>query len=258
MKKLLATGIAIILSAAMFVACTSAPSDVPATQTNVSAQTEESANNSEIDGTPFPNTVAPEKWDFTQKVYPTVDKKLKFVFIQNYGAHPYPQALVKYAKDECEIAGIDLTIADALGDPQKQVDLIKSFVTQKYDAIINEPIDLMSCLPAYQTAYEAGIPIIECAINSDGETFGYVKAAVYGNTFEQGMMAAEGMMKVMPDGGNIVILEGQLATSGQVGLTGGFLEAIKDKPQYKVLDKQTTDWMRMARIYRRFILSLLG
>ena len=51
-------------------------------------------------------------------------------------------------------------------------------------------------------------------------------------------------MKVMPDGGNIVILEGELATSGQVGLTGGFLEAIKDMPQYKVLDKQTTDWMR--------------
>jgi len=181
---------------------------------------------------------------FQSTAYPAEGKTYKFAFIQNTGAHPYPQALVRFAQDECDKSGVELTVADAQMDPQKQVDLIKSFITQGYDAILNEPVDITSCLPAYQAAKEAGVVIIECAIPSDGATFELVNATVYGDAFEEGQKVAEGMMKFLPDGGNIVILEGALATPAQIGRTGGFLDIIKDKPEYVVLDQQTTDWMR--------------
>lgn len=171
-------------------------------------------------------------------------EKMKVAFCVNGLSHPYTMALEKFMKLEAEEQGVELTVADANMDAQKQVDYIINFVAQGYDAVIVSPCDVNNCLPAYMAAQEAGVPIIEVSGNSEGETYELVTCFVGADQEEEGRTAAMAVEKQFPDGANIVVIEGAMGSSGQIGRDKGFEDYFADKPEYVILEKQTSDWMR--------------
>jgi ribose transport system substrate-binding protein len=174
----------------------------------------------------------------------TEAKKLRIGFTVNAMNHPYPIALEKFAKDEAAKQGVEITCIDPQGDPQRQVDMLMQFVTQGYDAIVSNPVDGNNCYPVYKAAKEAGIPVIECSNFSTGDTLELVTCYVAADQELEGKAAAEALVKLLPNGGNIVIIEGTLGGAAQIGRDKGFEDFLKDKPQYKILAKQPADWDR--------------
>lgn len=223
MKKTIAVLLVLCLSMALFAGCAT-------TQPQVTTKTQVTTLTS--DATTEQSSKESEK------------KAIKIGFVVNIMNHPYIMALDKFAKEEAARQGVEITVVDPQFDAQKQVDMINQFITQGYDAILTIPVDVNSCLPAYKAAKEAGIPIIEVAANSAGDTFELVTCWVGADQEQEGRRAAEALVKVLPNGGNIVVLQGSLGSSGQIGRDKGFEDYFKDKPQYKILAKQTTDWMR--------------
>ena len=175
---------------------------------------------------------------------PASDDGIRIGFVMNSTAHPYTMALETFAKQKAAELGVEVTVVDAQMDAQKMVDMINQFVAQGYDAIMCSPVDVNSNLPAYKAAKEAGVFIVEVSGNSEGDTFDLVDAVVYADQHEEGRWAAEALVAVLPDGGNVVVLQGALGSSGQIGRDSGFDEYLADKPEYVILDRQTTDWMR--------------
>jgi ribose transport system substrate-binding protein len=171
-------------------------------------------------------------------------KKIRIGFTVNAMNHPYPIALERFAKEEAAKQGVEITCIDPQGDPQKQVDMLMQFITQGYDAIVSNPVDGNNCYPVYKAAKEAGIPVIECSNFSVGDTLELVTCYVAADQEKEGRAAAEALVKLLPNGGNIVIIEGTLGGAAQIGRDKGFEDFLKDKPQYKILAKHPADWDR--------------
>ncbi|MBI1176268.1 substrate-binding domain-containing protein [bacterium] len=63
-------------------------------------------------------------------------------------------------RTDLEKRGYTMLQAISNGDPNRQLDQVKNFITRKVDGIILVPKDAKSCLPIIKAANEANIPIV--------------------------------------------------------------------------------------------------
>ena len=114
---------------------------------------------------------------------------------------------------------------------EKQNEQIEEFISKKVDGIFVNPID-SSKLTSLESAREAGIPII--AIDASVENKDLIDCVIESDNYDAGVLCAQDMMKRMQSA-DIVLLKHSTVESA-VSRIQGFVDTIKNYPQYKIID----------------------
>ncbi len=142
---------------------------------------------------------------------------------------------------------VELTVFDGRYDASVQQGQFETMVTQGFDGIIFVPIDVEAGAVAVDFATASGIPVVgsNTRVNTD-QLLSYVGS----DDVEAGRLQAEGVLELMGNEGNVVILEGPLGQSAQIQRREGNLAAIEAQEGITVLEMQTANWSRAEALTR--------
>ena len=136
--------------------------------------------------------------------------------------------------------GVELIIVDAEGSALKQIEQVESFIAQKVDAIILNPIEFEASSPAVAKAQAAKIPII----NVNSATKATPTAFVGSNDVESARIAMKYLTEKLVGKGNMVMIQGLMGQAAQLQREEGAKEILKQFPDIKLLSQQTAEWDR--------------
>ncbi len=166
-------------------------------------------------------------------------------FSQANNAEPYRQ----HVNDELTAAAkkvpqFTLQIADGAGNVNTQTSQMDNFVTQKVDLILISPFEASPLTPAVARAMKAGIPVIELDRKTVGEPGKDYTAFIGGDNFKIAEEAGKYVAgKLLPDGGEVAVLEGLPSSTPAVERLNGFKAGVKDNPKIEVVAEQAADWL---------------
>ncbi len=136
--------------------------------------------------------------------------------------------------------GVELIIVDAEGSALKQIEQVESFIAQKVDVIILNPIEFEASSPAVAKALAAQIPII----NVNSATKATPTAFVGSNDVESARIAMKYLAEKLGGKGNLVMIQGLMGQAAQLQREEGAKEILKQFPEIKLLSQQTAEWDR--------------
>jgi inositol transport system substrate-binding protein len=136
--------------------------------------------------------------------------------------------------------GAELIIVDAERSPLKQIEQVESFIAQKVDVIIMNPIEFEASSPAVTKALAAKIPII----NVNSATSATPTAFVGSNDVESARIAMKYITEKLSGKGNMVMIHGLMGQAAQLQREEGAKEVLKQFPEIKLLAQQTGEWDR--------------
>ena len=162
-----------------------------------------------------------------------IPSKTHLVFGATYMTmnNPFYEVINNALKKEIEKKGDELIVRNPELDIDKQNEQIEEFVAKKVDGIFVNPID-SSKLTSLQSAREAGIPII--AIDASADNTDLIDCLIESDNYDAGVLCAQNMMQRMQSA-NIVLLKHSTVESA-LSRIQGFVDTIKDYPQYKIID----------------------
>lgn len=162
-----------------------------------------------------------------------IPSKTHLVFGATYMTmnNPFYEVINNELKKEIKKKGDELIVRNPELDIDKQNEQIEEFVAKKVDGIFVNPID-SSKLTSLQSAREAGIPII--AIDASVDNTDLIDCLIESDNYDAGVLCAQNMMQRMQSA-NIVLLKHSTVESA-LSRIQGFVDIIKDYPQYKIID----------------------
>jgi ribose transport system substrate-binding protein len=157
-------------------------------------------------------------------------------FKEPYRAHVdhEMQALVK------NYPQFSLVIADGQANDNTQVSQVENFLTQQVDILFISAFEAAPLTPAVSRLYKSGIPVIELDRKTEGDDY---TSFVSGDNQAIAKQAGEYAASLLPDGGEVAILEGLPSSSPAIERLDGFKEGIASNPKIKVVAVQPVDWM---------------
>lgn len=132
-----------------------------------------------------------------------------------------------------EANGDVLISLDPALDLEKQKEQIRYLIDQKVSLIIINPVDFNGLNDELQDAHDANIPVI--TVDTDVRDDALVSYSLMSDNYDAGVQCAQDMMK-RKKSANIVLLQHSTAYSA-VQRIQGFVDTIKDKPQYNVVKR---------------------
>lgn len=138
------------------------------------------------------------------------NKKLLGITVMTL-ANPFFVELAEAAKAEAEKHGYEVIILSG-DDAEKQAKQMKDFISQKVDAIIVAPKNTLAIGEPIKAANAAGIPVFT-ADTGCTDPGAKVVSNVMTDNFGGGKLAAEAMIKGLPNGGKVLILDFKKAQS---------------------------------------------
>jgi inositol transport system substrate-binding protein len=140
--------------------------------------------------------------------------------------------------------GVQLQFEDARSDVVKQLSQVESFISQKVDAIVVNPVDTAATRKITEAAVKAGIPLVYVNRRPDDLKLPKGVVTVASNDLEAGEMQMQYLAEKMGGKGDIVILLGDLANNSTTNRTKGVKEVLAKYPNIKVEQEQTGIWLR--------------
>lgn len=140
-----------------------------------------------------------------------------------------------------ELGTIDLQVADAQMDLNTQLSQAEDFISKGVDVLLFCPQDADACTPIVEAAIAANIPIVEVCTNTND---GLYDAFVGSNDVDAGEMLGNFVMEKLPDGGNVLIMEGIMGQSSQIYRYEGLQNTILADSKYNLLECKTANWQR--------------
>jgi ABC-type sugar transport system, periplasmic component len=143
--------------------------------------------------------------------------------------------------------GFKLIFADAQQKQENQIKAVRDFISQDVDVIAIAPVTETGWETVLGEAKDAGIPVIivdRMIKVSDQSLF----SCWVGSDFKkEGVDAAEWLANYIKSKGktepqNVVVLQGTIGSSAEIGRTKGFGETIKKYSNFKVLAEQTGEF----------------
>jgi len=135
-----------------------------------------------------------------------------------------------------------LVIADGQANVNTQVSQVENFLTQQVDLLFISPFEAAPLTPAVTRVYKTGIPVIELDRKTTGNDY---TAFVGGDNRQIAREAGEWAAKtLLPDGGEVAILEGLPSSSPAIDRLEGFRQGVTTNPKVKVVAEQPVDWMQ--------------
>lgn len=185
-KKALALVLSLTLGATMLVGCGSSSSD------SADSSTEETTDD------------AAEAEDTADADATTSEGGLKFGYTY-WAASDFFSTIGDTLAEVAAANGDEVISKDAQQDQATQISIIEDFITQGVAAVFLNPVDAEGVEPAVELLNEAGIPIIniDTAVANLDEVDSFVASDNYG----AGVQCAEKLLELIPDGGEIAILD---------------------------------------------------
>ncbi|MGE7957330.1 sugar ABC transporter substrate-binding protein [Pseudomonas sp. NPDC089530] len=140
--------------------------------------------------------------------------------------------------------GVTLQFEDARADVVKQLSQVESFISQKVDAIVVNPVDTAATRKITEAAVKAGIPLVYVNRRPDDLNLPKGVVTVASNDLEAGQMQMQYLADKLGGKGEIVILLGDLANNSTTNRTKGVKEVLAKYPGIKVEQEQTGIWLR--------------
>ena len=172
-------------------------------------------------------------------------------FVVTTLSNPYFVTMTEAAKAEIKNdPGFELLVQapERAVDAAAQVDLVENLVAQHVKALCIVPADSKGILPAIAKANQAGIPvlILDNKIDKDLADKEGVRTVTFigSDNFAGGRLAGEYMIKKLPKGGDVAILEGVSGVEAAIQRKAGFMAALSSASQLRVAASQPADWDR--------------
>ncbi|ROM95470.1 sugar ABC transporter substrate-binding protein [Pseudomonas brassicacearum] len=140
--------------------------------------------------------------------------------------------------------GVKLQFEDARSDVVKQLSQVESFISQKVDAIVVNPVDTAATKKITEAAVKAGIPLVYVNRRPDDLNLPKGVITVASNDLEAGQMQMQYLAEKLKGKGDIVILLGDLANNSTTNRTKGVKEVLAKYPGIKIDQEQTGTWLR--------------
>ncbi|MCU7250870.1 sugar ABC transporter substrate-binding protein [Pseudomonas koreensis] len=140
--------------------------------------------------------------------------------------------------------GVQLQFEDARSDVVKQLSQVESFISQKVDAIVVNPVDTAATKKITEAAVKAGIPLVYVNRRPDDLNLPKGVVTVASNDLEAGEMQMQYLADKMGGKGDIVILLGDLANNSTTNRTKGVKEVLAKYPNIKIEQEQSGTWLR--------------
>lgn len=144
--------------------------------------------------------------------------------------------------------GYQLLFEDAQQEQENQIKAIRNFIQQDVNYIVIAPIVETGWDSVLGEAKKAGIPIILSDRMIKLADQGLYTAWVGGNFLKEGQDAVKWLNSYVKKNSlqnkdlNVIILQGTIGSSAQVGRTQGVTEGLAKNPRYKLLAKQTGEF----------------
>jgi ribose transport system substrate-binding protein len=133
-----------------------------------------------------------------------------------------------------------LVIADGQANDNTQVSQVENFLTQQVDILFISAFEAAPLTPAVSRLYKSGIPVIELDRSTEGSDY---TSFVSGDNEAIAKAAGEYAATLLPDGGEVAILEGLPSSSPAIERLNGFKEGIASNPKIQIVAVQPVDWM---------------
>lgn len=134
---------------------------------------------------------------------------------------------------------VDLIIASANDNSERQMQQINDFIEQKVDLLIISPNQLSNISAAIDRAAQNGIPVILFDRKSDSDNY---TAFIGADNYEMGRTIGEYMAKQLHGSGNIIEIQGLKGSSPAIERHSGFISAISHYPDLHLLTTLESDW----------------
>jgi ABC-type sugar transport system substrate-binding protein len=158
------------------------------------------------------------------------------------GTNEFVVTMMNTMIEEAKARGVELIALNAEGSIEKQLDHIRSFVDQRVDVIILNPVEAEGGAEGVEIADAAGIPVVGVnAVINQSEKF---RTYVGSNDLEAGEIEMRFIAEELKGEGNIVVMEGITAQSSQMQRTQGILNTLRGYPKIRILEIETGNWSR--------------
>jgi len=139
-------------------------------------------------------------------------------------SNPFFAILEQTMREEVEKNGGRLITVDPDMDSQEQISQIEELIAQKIDALFLNPVDSETIRPALASLNKANIPVIN--FDSEVRDIELVAAYVGSDNYNAGYVCGVDMVKRLPNGGPIAVLDSPARLSSRNRIDG-FNEAIE-------------------------------
>jgi ABC-type sugar transport system substrate-binding protein len=168
------------------------------------------------------------------------DEQLQIVFSVVGLNFPFFVHMVKIAEEKAAELDIELIVQDGQDDSATQSANLEAAIAQGVDGIVISPRN-EALAPAIQAVIDAGIPIVTIDRAVEGvEVLGHVGA----DNVRGGEIQGEYLIEILPEGGNIIELQGTVGASAAIDRSAGFNSVIADHPEYEIVFQQSAEFGR--------------
>jgi ribose transport system substrate-binding protein len=174
------------------------------------------------------------------------DKPTRIALVDGYGGDTWRKITEAELRDEAsKCANItEVAYAEAGGDPQNYNSLINGYTAQGYDIILAFTDFGDAALPAYRSAFEAGVTMVPYFGNIAGEPGTDYAVNPYQDSIAIGKHFAEWTGAALGGKGNVLMLGGPAGAASSQDFMNGFKEGLAAFPDLKLLDENyiVTNW----------------
>ncbi|AZC12650.1 ABC transporter substrate-binding protein [Microbacterium sp. ABRD28] len=155
--------------------------------------------------------------------------------------HQFWQAVKQGAEEKAEELGIEITFDGPAAETEvdAQLQMLQTAIDRGPDAIAYAALDPEACIPLYETAEAAGIPIVEFDAPCDSD---YSQSLAATDSLAAGALAAQNMAEIIGGEGKVAIVGHSQINSTGVERRDGFVEEIEaNYPDIEIVDIQYGD-----------------
>jgi ribose transport system substrate-binding protein len=181
---------------------------------------------------------------------PKTDGKLTIAVIPKGTAHVFWQSIHAGAEKAAKELGVDIIWRGPLreDDRSAQVSEVQGFITRGVSGIVLAPLDDVALVSPVAEAMHSKIPVV--IIDSGLKSDEYVSFVATNNT-AGGELAGEGLARLLPNGGKIVLLRYAEGSASTTEREEGFLSAIAKHPNLQVVSSNQYGGADMESAYKK-------
>lgn len=155
--------------------------------------------------------------------------------------NPFFVTLKEGVEAEAQKLGLKLVVVDAADDSGKQAAGVDDLLQQKVKVLLINPTDSEAAAASVNRAAQAGVPVVSIDRSVQGAD---VAAHIASDNVAGGKMAADFIVSKLPQGGEMVELEGIPGSSAARERGQGFHEVMDKQQAIKIVAKQPADFDR--------------
>jgi ribose transport system substrate-binding protein len=153
---------------------------------------------------------------------------------------PYGVAIKNRSEEAAKryFPNMELLVGDGQNDPVVQTRLVDDFIAKGIKVLLINAVEKDALVPAVKRAEAAGIKVIAFDRTVNTPVLTTIKA----DDFDLGFAAGKDLVARLNGKGNVVELQGSPSASPTIDRNKGFMEAIKEFPDIKVVASQNANY----------------